>query len=216
VHKLYYSPNSCSLAPHIVLEEIGKPYEAELIQATDSAMTGTPEWQAINPKGRVPVLTNVPGSIGGAPNVLTEVPAILNFLADTNREARLVPDDPAARARCNEWLNWLSSSVHAMSFAQIWRPHRFVEDVSLHAAVREGGRRSLEAQFAYIEHILGDGRDWAVTGAYSVVDPYLLVFWRWGGRIGMDMSIYPAWGELSSAVLERPAVKSVMQRTGIS
>jgi glutathione S-transferase len=216
VHKLYYSPNSCSLAPHIVLEEIGKPYETELIQSTDSAMTGRPEWHAINPKGRVPVLTNVPGSIGGAANILTEVPAILNFLAETNPEAGLRPPDAAGRARANEWMNWLSSNVHAMSFGQIWRPHRFVEDERLYDAVREMGRRNLAQQFGYIEQLLSDGRDWGVPGGYSVVDPYLFVFWRWGTRIDMDMSIYRAWDDLASRVKARSAVRSVMERTGIS
>jgi glutathione S-transferase len=89
MHKLYYSPNSCSLAPHIVLEEIGQPYETELILATDGKMTNTPEWRAINPKGRVPALTGVPGRIGGAPNLLTEVQAILLFLARSYPDARL-------------------------------------------------------------------------------------------------------------------------------
>jgi len=215
MHKLYYSPNSCSLAPHIVLEEIGKPFESELILSTDSAMTGTPEWHAVNPKGRVPVLTNVPGSVGGAANILTEVPAILNFLADSNPEAGLVPRGVAGRARANEWMNWLSSNVHAMSFAQIWRPQRFVDDERLYDPLRATGRRNLADQFCYIESLLADGRDWAVPGGYSVVDPYLLVFWRWGSRIDMDMSVYPAWNDLASRVKARPAVQAVMQRTGI-
>jgi len=215
MHKLYYSPNSCSLAPHIILEEIGEPYETELILSTNSAMTATPEWHAINPKGRVPVLTNVPGSIGGAANILTEVPAILNFLADSNPDAQLAPRDPAARARANEWMNWLSSNVHAMSFGQIWRPQRFVSDEGLHDSVRATGRRNLCEQFGYIESLLADGSGWAVSGGYSVVDPYLLVFWRWGSQVEIDMSSYPAWNDLASRVKARPAVRSVMERTGI-
>jgi glutathione S-transferase len=214
MHKLYYSPNSCSLAPHIVLEEIGKPYEAELIQ-TGGVMTDTPEWHAINPKGRVPVLTNVRGSIGGASNVLTEVPAILNFLADSNPEARLAPKDLDGRARANEWMNWLSSNVHAMSFGLIWRPDRFVDEQRLYEALRARGRRNLAEQYGYIESLLADGRDWSVAGAYSIVDPYLLVFWRWGWRADMDMSVYPAWNDLVSRVTARPAVRAVMKRTGI-
>lgn len=217
MHKLYYSPNSCSLAPHIVLEEIGEPYETELVLSTNGAMTRTPEWRAINPKGRVPVLTSVAGSIGGAANVLTEVPAILNFLADSHPEANLVSKDLAARARANEWLNWLSSNLHAMSFGQIWAPERFIGDECQFDSVRETGRRNLGDQFAYIESLLADGREWGVPGGYSIVDPYLLVFWRWASaRIGMDMSPYPAWNELALRVKARPAVRSVMERTGIS
>jgi glutathione S-transferase len=216
MHKLYYSPNSCSLAPHIVLEEIGEPYEAEIIQSTDSLMTGTPEWHAINPKGRVPVLTGVPGSIGGAPNILTEVPAILNFLGGTYPEAKLLPADVSARARANEWMNWLSSNVHALSFAQIWRPQRFVDDPSCNDAIRAKGRSNLVEQFAYIERLLEDGRDWSVPGAYSIVDPYLLVFWRWTFRIELDVAPYPAFTELAQRVMTRPAAQAVMRRTGIA
>jgi glutathione S-transferase len=216
MHKLYYSPKSCSLAPHIVLEEIGKPYETELAQAGEGGRTRTHEWHAINPKGRVPALTNVPGSIGGAPNLLTEVPAILNYLADTNPEAGLVPNDASGRARVNEWLNWLSSNVHAMSFGQIWRPERFVDDQRLYGVVQEKGRCNLADQFTYIEELLGDGRKWAVGDAYSIADPYLLLFWRWGNRIEMDMALYPAWSDLALRVMDRPAVRRVVERTGIS
>jgi glutathione S-transferase len=216
MHKLYFSPNSCSLAPHIVLEEIGKPYEAELIQTGPGGKTRSPEWHAINPKGRVPALTNVPGSNGGAANVLTEVPAILNYLADAHPESGLAPADLAGRARANEWMNWLSSNVHAMSFGQIWRPHRFVDDESHYAALEQAGRSRLAQQYDYIESLLADGRDWAVPGGYSIVDPYLLVFWRWGSRVGLDMSVYPSWRNLMSRVAVRPAVRSVMERTGIT
>jgi glutathione S-transferase len=216
MHKLYYSPKSCSLAPHIVLEEIGKPYQTELAQAGEGGRTRTAEWRSINPKGRVPALTNVPGSIGGEPNLLTEVPAILNFLADANPEAGLVPEEPAGRARVNEWLNWLSSNVHAMSFGQIWRPERFVDDERQHDLVRAKGLRNLAEQFAYIEELLGDGRKWAVGDCYSIADPYLLLFWRWGNRIEMEMRRYPAWSDLALRVSDRPAVRRVIERTGIS
>jgi len=69
MHRLYYSPGACSLAPHIVLEEIGKPYELELVSSSgvrEGRMTATPEWKAVNPKGRVPALSGVAGHIGGA------------------------------------------------------------------------------------------------------------------------------------------------------
>jgi glutathione S-transferase len=216
VHKLYYSPQSCSLAPHIVLEEIGRPYETELVQSGDSSGTRSPEWRAINPKARIPALTGVPGSVGGAAGLLTEVPAILNYLASEYPEAGLLPSSAAEQARANEWMNWLSSSVHATSFSQIWRPHRFIADLQYHEALAEAGRNALLDQFAYIEALLSDGRTWAVADAYSIVDPYLLVFWRWGARIGLDMSPYPAWNALMAKVLARPAVQRVMAATGIA
>ncbi|WP_319797351.1 glutathione S-transferase [Nitrobacter sp.] len=160
-HRLYYSPGTCALAPHIVLEEIGAPYELQLVSASgprDGEMTSKSEWKAINPKARMPALLGVPGRIGGADNLLTEVPASLMYLARTNPAAKLLPSDPAAEARCIEWMNWLSSSLHTMAFAQMWRPHRFTADEGGFAAVRNRGRENVAESFAYIEKLLADGR----------------------------------------------------------
>jgi glutathione S-transferase len=82
------------MAAHIVLEEIRQSYELELISAKDGRMTATPEWRAINPKGRVPALPGVAGRIGGADNLLTELHAILVYLARTNPAVGLLPADP--------------------------------------------------------------------------------------------------------------------------
>jgi glutathione S-transferase len=215
MHTLYYSPQSCSLAPHIVLEEIGAPYATELITATDGLMTGTAAWRAVNPKARVPALTGVAGSAGGADGVLTEAHAILVYLARTNPAAGLIPSDPAAEARAVEWMNWLASNVHSMSFGQLWRPQRFIADPALFPAVRARGMENLREQYAYIEHLLSDGRDWAVPGGYSVADPYLLVFYRWGARVDLDMSTaYPAWTAQTRRMLARPAVERVFVHLG--
>ena len=69
----------------------------------------------------MPALLGVPSRIGGADSLLTEAPAILMYLARTNPSARLLPSDPAAEARCIEWMSWLPSSVHSIAFAQMWR-----------------------------------------------------------------------------------------------
>jgi glutathione S-transferase len=165
----------------------------------------------------VPALLGVPGRIGGAENLLTEVHAILVYLARSFPAAGLLPTDPAAEARCIEWMNWLASNVHAMSYGQIWRTQRFVADEALFAAVQAKGAENLREQYAYIESLLSDGREWAMPEGYSVVDPYLLVFYQWGQRIKLDMrSLYPAWTRLTERVLARPAVQRVLEREGIT
>src|SRR5690349_6663809 len=192
MHRLYYSPGACSMAVHIVLEEIGEPYELELVSSRGhlgGVGTTSAEWKAKNPKGRVPALSGVAGQIGGADDLLTEAQAILFYLARTHPDARLLPDAVTGQARAIEWMNWLSSNVHAMSYGQIWRPNRFVADEKDHAAVQDMGQQNVREQYAYIERLIGDGRDWALPGGYSVVDPYLLVFYEWGVRIGLDMAI---------------------------
>ena len=130
-YRLFYSPGACSLAPHIVLEEIGLPFELELISSRgerEGAMTATAEWRAMNPKGRIPALSGVPGSMGGAASLLTEVTAILVYLAMEHPHSRLLPTASAPLARCLEWMNWLSGNVHAISYGQIWRAQRYSVD----------------------------------------------------------------------------------------
>jgi glutathione S-transferase len=217
---LYYSPGACSMAVHIVLEEIGEPYELELVSSRGhlgGVGTTSAEWNGKNPKGRIPALSGVTGRIGGSDELLTEAHAILFYLARTHPDAGLLPADAAGEARAIEWMNWLSANVHAMSYGQIWRPNRYVADERDYAAVQSQGRQNIREQYAYIESLLGDGRDWAVPGAYSVVDPYLLVFYEWGARIGLDMKIgHPAWCDLTRRTLQRPAVQRVLAHENIS
>jgi glutathione S-transferase len=208
------------MAAHIVLEEIGAPYELQLISslgATEGKMTATPDWKAINPKGRVPALLGVPGRIGGAENLLTELHAILIYLARTDASAGLLPTDPAGEARCIEWMNWLASNVHAMSYGQIWRSWRFTTNANEIPGVQAKGERNVRDQYDYIESLLADGREWAVPSGYTVVDPYLLVFYYWGHRIGLHMrTLYPVWTRLTDRIVARPAVQRVLQNEGIN
>lgn len=216
MHRLYYSPGACSLAVHIVLEEIGEPYETEIRSAKNSEGTATADYLALNPKGRVPSLTGVAGGAGGAPNLLTEAVAILLFLVRSHPQAKLLPASPAGEARCLEWLSWISIDLHGIGYGQLWRPHRFVADTALYEAVKGRGLDNIRASYDHIEHILSDGRDWAVPGSYTIVDAYLTVFWLWGRRIGLDMETgWPHWARLMAKVLARPAVHRALQQEGL-
>lgn len=218
MHQFYHSPGACSLAVHIVLEEVDAPYVpiTRLVQA-DASETTTEDYLRLNPKGRVPALSGVPGVAGGAPELLTEVGAILTYLARAYPATGLLPDDAAGQARCAEWLNWLSGDLHATGFGALWRPRRFADDPALHDAIRSMGRETIRAGFAHIETILSDGRDWAMSGQYSIVDPYLAVFWRWGNGIGLDMQLSaPHLTRLASKVLNRPAALRALQQEGLA
>ena len=211
MHHFYHAPRACSFAVHVVLEETGAPYVAEVLSAEDGETTRD-AYLALNPKGRIPALSNVDGNAGGAPGLLTEVGAVLVYLARSYPAAGLLPIDPAAEARCLEWLSWLSIDLHGIGFGQLWRPQRFVADTALHAAVMTKGLQNVQAGFDHIEHILDDGRAWAVADQYTVVDPYLAVFWRWGLRIGLDRmeTRWPRFGALADKVLARPAVQRAL------
>jgi len=205
----YYSPGSCSLAPHIVLEEVGATYERQLVKAGPG--TQTPEWRAVNPKGRVPALSDVAGTIGGKPGLLTEAIAIMTYLARLHPEAGLIPAEPMREARMYEWLSYLVAGIHASLFASIRRTNRFVDDPELFAPIQEKGRKSLHEAYAYVDGLLGDGRDWAVPGGYSLADIHLLVFYNFGYAVGFDMKVeFPHWRAHTEKLLARPAVQRVV------
>src|SRR5438094_3152485 len=96
--KLYYSKGSCSLASHIVLEEVGATFETQRINLREGEQK-KPEYLQINRKGKVPALALDGGE------VLTENPAIMSFIADTYPDARLLAaPGQLERYRALEWL----------------------------------------------------------------------------------------------------------------
>jgi glutathione S-transferase len=205
---LYFSPGACSLAPHIVLEEIGLPFQLSH-RSTSDGSTHTPEYLLMNPKGRVPVL--VTGN-----SVLTEAPAILLHLAISNPDQKLLSGIPDGLVRSIEWFNWLSGTVHAVAIRQVWRPESFTDMRAQHEDIVAKGKKNLEDAFAHIEFRLAK-IDWAVGDRYSIVDPYLLVFYRWGNRIGFDMrALYKSWTKHSLRVIDRPATARALATEGIS
>lgn len=205
---LCYSPGSCSLAPHIVLNEIGQPFVLRRF-ATAEREHRSPEYLAINPKGRIPAL-----QIDGF--ILTENPAILAYLGRRHPEAGLYPTDAREpEARCLELLAWSSNTVH-VAYAQLFRPERFVLDARDHAAVKASGRENFERCLVDIERKLQQ-QAFAVGPAYTVVDPFWLVFYRWGTRSGYDMKgAFRAFTDFASRLCERPAVQRALATEGIS
>ncbi len=206
---LYYSPGACSLAVHILLEEIGQPFALTLVSSSDGS-TRSPQHLCLNPKGRVPVL--VQNDV-----VYTEVPAIMLHLALSNPQAGMHPSTHEGLIRALEWFNWLSGTVHAGAIRQMWRTEWFTTDTTQLEGIKAKGKEHLLAAFDLIEARLTRA-PWPVEDHYSVIDAFLLVFFRWGGhRIGLDMrSHYPAWTALTTGVMSRPAVQRAIATEGIS
>ena len=205
---LYYSPGSCSLAPHIVLNEIGQPFELRKF-ATAERANYSPEYLAVNPKGRIPAL-----QIDGF--VLTEVPAILAYLGRRFPTAGLYPAGPCeAEARCLELLAWSSNTVH-VAYAQLLRPERFVPVEEAYPPVKQSGRVNFERCLADIESRL-QHQAYAVGAMFTVVDPFWLVFYRWGMRSGYDMrSKFPAYTAYVERLCNRPSVQRTLTAESIS
>src|SRR6185436_9177283 len=205
---LYYSPGSCSLAPHIVLNEIGQPFELRKFATADRANYSA-EYLAINPKGRIPTL-----QIDGF--LLTEDPAILAYLGRRFPGAGLYPADAAeAEARCLELLAWSSNTVH-VAYAQLFRPERFVPNERDYPAVKESGRSNYERCLADIEKRL-QRQEYAVGAQFTVVDPFWLVFYRWGVRSSYDMrNRFPAYTAYAERLCERSSVQRALSVEEIS
>jgi glutathione S-transferase len=204
--KLYYSPGACSLAPHIVLEELGIAFEPVLVSLKDGEHRKA-DFLRINPRARVPAL-NVDGKI------LTECVAILTYLGGGYAERGLWPKDTWKQAEALALMSWLGSTVH-IAVAGLFRPGRFAEDVSVHEPIKATARVTLENCYAEIDKLL-TGKTFAMGGQYTVCDPYLLVFYRWGNRIGIPMKDrYPVWARHAQRVASRPTVKRVFEAEGI-
>jgi glutathione S-transferase len=145
---------------------------------------------------------------------ITENIAILGHVARLYPEAGLLPDGDLERlARCYELLSLFAGGVH-IAFAQIWRPERFLAGEAARAELEAGGRAKVLDWFAEIEGLLASS-DYIDGRGYTLCDAYPLVFFRWGVRLGFDMSVYPSWNRHLAMMLARPAVARVMAREDI-
>lgn len=205
---LYYSPGACSFAPHVVLREIGLEFDLRKFSTADRS-NYSPEYLAVNPKGRIPALL-----IDGF--TLTENPAILAYLGRRHPEAGLYPSTAAEdEARCLEWLAWSSNTVH-VAFAQILRPERFVPSEDAYPPVQASGHLNFQRCLAEIEAHLTRS-SFAVGSQFTVVDPFWLVFYRWGIRQGYEIKrLYPAYTRYAEVLSQRPSVMAALSVEGIS
>lgn len=203
---LFYSPGACSLAPHILLHEIRMPFNAVETSVAKGAHL-TDEFARINPKKRVPVL-----SLDG--DVITEVPAIATAIADQAPERGLMGKTALGRARVYEWMNWLSGTLHGQGFGGLWRPQRFTDDPALFDAIKVKGRETIAECFDLIERRISG--PYATDEGFTAVDPFLLVFYRWGNGIGIDMpKIYPDYTILAQRLVKRASVAAALAAEGI-
>lgn len=148
--------------------------------------------------------------------VLTEAPAIWMHLALSYPAAHLAPAGPHGLVRAIEWFNGLSGTVHAVAVAQIWRTERFSDDPAHHPGIVTKGKAELIRAFETIENRML-GQEWVVGQDCSVLDPYLLVFYRWGHRMGFDMRAqYPHWTKHALRMQARPAVQRALATEGVS
>jgi glutathione S-transferase len=198
---LYYWPGASSVVPHVVLEEIGAPYERQLVNLAQGEHKGE-AYLRINPQGKVPAL-----AVDGT--VLTENVAILVYLAKRFPEARLLPQGTIEEARCVSMMAWFASALHP-TFARIIRPERFASDPAAHANLKDTAREVFWQNCKEINRLL-DGKIWTMGTQYTVCDPYALFFYDLGSRIELPMHELPVYTAFSNRMLERPAVVKVRE-----
>lgn len=203
---LYYSPGACSLAAHIVLEELGLAYEAVRISTADGEQRSA-AYLEVNPRGRVPALA-VEGK------VLVENVAILAWLGGGFPGRGLWPSKTWDQAQALSFMAWLADTVHP-AYAHFYRPERYVEGPACREAVKAAGRASFGDCLAEIDRLVA-GKRWALGARFSVVDAYLLVFYRWGSRMGYPVKRLASYTALADRILARPAVKRVLADEGIT
>ena len=198
---LYFSPGACSVASHMAIEETGAPY-IERRTRIAKGENQTDDYLEINPRGKVPAL-----SIDG--QILTENTAILTYLARRFPASKLMPTDPLEEARCISTMAWFSNTVHP-SFTRYLHPGRFTAEAAAEAGVREAGRKALWANCQEIDSLLA-GNHWIMGKHFSVADCYALVFYAWGLLAELPMQELSAYTGLKDRMLERPAVRKVLE-----
>ncbi|PQE23310.1 glutathione S-transferase GST protein [Rutstroemia sp. NJR-2017a WRK4] len=204
----YWAPGACSLAPHILLHEIGIDFESVQNEVTKDKVAFASELATLNPKQRLPVLV-----LNG--ETITETPAIATAISLLAPERHFMGRTPMDRVRVYEWMNWLSGTLHAHAFGGLLRPHRFSNDPSAIPGIQAKGLENVKNCYGLIEKKLHGVH--AVGNIFTVVDPYLFVFYRWGVLEGINMKKeYPAYTALVSHLVERPAVKAAMEAESIT
>jgi glutathione S-transferase len=198
--KLYYSPGSCALASHITLEEAGAAYTAERLDFKNNQQT-SPEYLAVNPKGRVPALVTDRG-------ILTETPAILAFIAQSYPQAKLAPLDPFAFAQAQAFNLYLCATVH-VAHAHKGRGYRWANDETSFADMKRKVPETVGACFALIERDMLRG-PWVMGESFTICDPYLFTLAGWLEGDGVDISALPKVADHHKRMAERPAVRKVL------
>ncbi|MEL7344773.1 MAG: glutathione S-transferase family protein [Pseudomonadota bacterium] len=207
--KLFVAPNTCARVPTIALEEIGVPFETELVR-TLAGQQNTPEFRKVNPKGKVPALL-----IDGAP--LTENVAILSWLNAEFPEANLMPKVSSKLEELKQTadLSFFSATVHPL-VTRIAMPIKFIPDAAASfELVRPKGVEAMNDVMKMIDARLADG-PWWYGDTWSVVDGYLYWVWSRISGVGYDGSAFPNIERHFALSNERPAVQRAMAREAVN
>ena len=195
--KLYYSPSACSLAPHIVAREAGIPIELVEVDLATHKLRDGRDYYAINPRGYVPALELDDGT------VLTEVAALVQYLADLRPDAGLAPKaGTLERVRLQSWLTFVSSELHKQFSPWLW--HADTAESTVRAIKERIATRfaELDRKLAAQPYLMGD--------RFSVADAYAFAIVSWAPMMKMDLGAYPALAAYLARIAARAKVKEAL------
>ncbi len=199
--KLYYAPGACSLSPHIVLQESGLKHTVAKTNLKDKTIDGGGDFKSKNPHGYVPALELDDGTI------LTEGPAIVQYIADKAPEKKLAPAAGSLdRVKMQGWLNFVSSELHK-GFSPLFNPAMPEEAKKLFREKLMTRFEALDKHFGHNQFITGD--------TFSVPDAYLFTVLNWTKPTNMDISSFKNLTAYHARIGARPAVQAAMKAEGL-
>jgi glutathione S-transferase len=199
--KLYYAPGACSLSPHIVAREAGIDLQLQKVDLKIHGIASENDYYRINPKGYVPALEISPGE------VLTEGPAIVQYLADQKPKSGLVPAaGTLERYREQEMLSYINSEIHK-AYSPLFSDK--TPDVT-----REDRKAHLRKRYKIIDDRLA-GRDYLFGDKFTAADAYLFTVTRWAHAVKLDLSEFKNLAAFQERVKARPAVQAAMKEEGL-
>jgi len=200
--KLYYKPGACSLASHIILNELGIEHDIEKVDTKAGRTETGDDYRAISPNGYVPALKTDDGEI------ITENPAVLQYIADQHPDAGLAPAyGSLERTRLQEVLNFITSELHK-AFGPFF--HGELDDAARQEAESNVGRR-----IDHIDRLLSDGHEYLVGNRFSVADAYAFVVLNWTTFTGINLAKWPRVKAYVERIGSRPATQRAMQAEGL-
>jgi glutathione S-transferase len=199
--KLYYAPGACSLSPHIVASEAGINLDLEKVDLQSKTTAAGQDYLKVNPKGYVPALQLDNGE------VLTEGPAVVQYLADQKPASKLSPPPGTfERYRLQEMLAYLNSEIHK-SYGPMFNP-------AITPTERADKIAYLQKRYALIEQQLGNHK-FLLSDQFTVADAYLFTLTNWADHLKVDLSQFPKLLAFQKVVSARPAVQKALRAEGL-
>src|ERR1700752_5158243 len=195
--KLYYSPSTCSLAPHIVAREAGISIELVEVDLSTHTLRDGRDYYAINPRGYVPMLELDDGT------ALTEVAALVQYLADLKPDAGLAPKAGTfERVQLQSWLTFIGSELHKQFSPWLW--HADTAESTVRAI-----KQKIATRFAELDSTLA-AQPYLMGQRFSVADAYAFAIVSWANLMKMDLGAYPALSAYLARIATRPKVREAL------